>query len=149
MKCSNCGCENFFEPKMFISDASFDCDSMPKIYACVSCGHLEMFAPAEQVNRHKEILIKKAEFEKEIEKMTKELDELLKKDSRSALKEKIQSLKKNAESLDITLRQKQQILDEVEQLQKTLQKENLGIGHEIFQQKDRIKQLQARISLLK
>jgi chromosome segregation ATPase len=119
MKCTQCGCENLtpinIESLISISgDASMRNSESLKIYTCSNCGHLEFFD-----NGLNEKMAEESEIEKKYEK---EISVLIEKQNQiengelKQLKEELACIESQLKSLDITIRQQQELKKNVKTL---------------------------------
>lgn len=74
MKCSVCGSEKMFEVSIIdnqvLATEGYVRQTV-KSYACEDCGHIDLYAPKEMIDKHK----KAVEFEKDRKAKTERLNE--------------------------------------------------------------------------
>ena len=125
MKCTQCGCENLIpiniESLISISgDAWMRNSESLKIYTCRNCGHLEFFD-----NGLNEKMAEESEIEKKYEK---EISVLIEKQNQiengelKQLKEELACIESQLKSLDITIRQQQELKKNVKTLNAKIEK---------------------------
>jgi chromosome segregation ATPase len=143
MKCTQCDCENLIPIRLkslidVSSDALMYNSESLKVYACRNCGHLEFFD-----NGLNEKLAKESEIEKQY---AKELTALvqqqveMKNGELKQLQEELACVESQLKSLDITVRQQQELKQKAEDLKAKIQQ----ISNEIYKIERGIKAVESK-----
>ena len=130
MKCTQCDSKSLtkinLEDLFYVSgDASLKTSNTLEVYVCKECGHLEFFDNA--------INTKQKEEQEVIEKFDKELKILIEKrdfiktGKLKELTEELSKVEKQLTSLDITIRQQQELKKQVRKLNAEIKKVNVEI----------------------
>ena len=143
MKCTQCGCENLIsiniESLISISgDAYMRNSESLKVYACRNCGHLEFFD-----NGLNEKLAEESEIEKKYEKELTALvqqQEEMKNGALKQLQEELTCVESQLKSLDITIRQQQELTQKAEALKVKIKQ----ISIEIYKIEKEIKTVESK-----
>lgn len=124
MKCTQCGCENLvpinISSLLDVWDACIHNGPSLKIYVCCNCGHLEFFD-----NEFPKKLAEESEIEK---KYKKEISVLIEEQNQiengelKQLKEELACVEMQLKSLDITIRQQQELKKKEETLNAKIEK---------------------------
>ena len=120
MKCTQCGneklvktsipMENYGDGWSKISEKDVD------VYLCVNCGHYELFS-MKKVKDYENLVSQISEKRKLFEDLEKELSVVNNKENQETLKNRISTIKKQLNSLDITIRQQQELKNELRELE--------------------------------
>ena len=110
MKCTQCGCKEFIESRLLFNWGLSDyrTPSSVKVYSCFECGHLEWFdnSPADDY-RSKTALLKK--YTTELDQLKAQLAEKEKPETLGKLQAEYRENEAKLKSIDITVRQQQEI----------------------------------------
>ena len=152
MKCTQCGCEklnaiNLCDLIRATDGVRVDKAKSLEIYVCNHCGHLEFFDNAfnAKLAKEKEIMDKTEatikEFESEkiaFSQKQKEIEDGILK----SLQEELQAVETLLDSLDITIRQQQELIIRKEELNEQIRK----VHSEIYDINRKMEQLDSKIS---
>lgn len=114
MKCTQCGCKKLIkldnQSSLFLTSdgESVMPRELTRIYACLECGHLEFFNSS-RVEQYKRYLLKVKELPNEIETLRKQLATLEDPTYITNLQETVKQAEEQLKSLDITVRQQQEL----------------------------------------
>ena len=119
MKCTQCGCEKFVKtdsPFGVCGDAYATTRKTLTIYACFKCGHLEFFDTytVDKYNRYKMIIESDTAS---LQTLRKQLAELENPDTKIELNNEIKEIEEKLKSLDITIREQQELTVKLHDLQ--------------------------------
>lgn len=77
MKCSKCGCDKLFEMSIInnqvLATEGYVSQTV-RSFACEDCGHIELFAPQELIDKHKECVRQSKEREQEIMRINSKIE---------------------------------------------------------------------------
>ena len=107
MKCTSCGNTNLVKTH-FPMDNYASVSDIVDVYLCLDCGHYEFFS-TRHVNRHNKAAKWIRDTESEIDSLRRELSELESPSTTQKLNEEIKSIESQLTSLDITIRQQQEL----------------------------------------
>ncbi len=151
MKCTQCGCKKFVKtdsPFGVCGDAYATTRETLTIYACFKCGHLEFFDTytVDKYNRYKTII----EIDTEsLQTIKKQLLELENPDTKIALDNEIKEIEEKLKSLDITIREQQELTVKLHTLQakaRNLPNEIKKWKNEIQSKERNVKDAQERLA---
>lgn len=149
MKCSNCGSDEFVEtpfPIDFVLTEGKVTSVNLKTYICLNCGHYEFFCK-EVADELKNAYINIKDLCEEQSKITKEIlnvnNEFDKKISR--LNDNKIELVKKAMNLDLTIREKNKLDEEIDVLNKEIKLANKCLNQKLEQLKDKLTIIQDKI----
>ena len=115
MKCTNCGCKKLIKTRepfgYWGQDVTGYADKTLVIYSCFDCGHLEFFS-TDAVDEYKENISRKSSILIELENLRKELNDL----ENNPTSLEIQNLEERLKSLDITVREQQELTNKLSDL---------------------------------
>ena len=147
MKCTSCGNTNLVKayfPIESYGDAQASLSGMVDVYLCLDCGHYEFFS-TEHVNRHYDAAKWIRDTESEIDSLRRELSELESPATTQKLNEEIKSIESHLTSLDITIRQQQELTTKLRNLKYKLSR----IPSQISRVKDKITGLENELRIRK
>ena len=147
MKCTHCGNSNLVKtyfPLISYGDGGASVSKEVEVYFCLECGHYEFFSQA-KIENYKNILNWLRNTELEIESLNKELEELQAPLFIQNIKDEIDMLENKLKSLDITIREQQEMKDRVIKLKHQLQ----VLPNKIERIKNKIHSLQGELSTKK
>ena len=113
MKCTQCGCKKLMKIDLddlfhVRGDGYLVVEKSTSVYACFECGHLEFFNSS-RVERYQRCLLKVKELPNEIAPLRKQLATLEDPAYIANLRETVKKAEKQLKSLDITIRQQQEL----------------------------------------
>lgn len=115
MKCTNCGCKKLIKTWAPFGYDGYDGHSYQDktlvIYSCFDCGHLEFFS-TDAVDEYKENISRKSNILIELENLRKDLNDL----ENNPTSLEIQNLEERLTSLDITVREQQELSNKLSDL---------------------------------
>ena len=121
MKCTQCGCKKFVKtdsPFGVQGDAWSTTRASLSIYACCECGHLEFFDPY-HVGEYQGCVRDIKNIPLEIEELKKQLSELQEPTVLLSVKEEMKQIEQKLTSIDITIRQQQELKEKLKKLRIT------------------------------
>ena len=122
MKCTSCGNTNLVKtyfPMDSYGDGGASVSNMVDVYLCLDCGHYEFFS-TKHANRHYDAAKWIRDTESEIDTLRRELSELESPVTTQKLNEEIKSIESQLTSLNITIRQQQELKNKLYDLKKQL-----------------------------
>ena len=126
MKCSQCGSEKLVKasiPMNSYGDGGSEISEKDvDIYLCTNCGHYELFS-MKKVKDYESLVSQIEEYRMQLKELEKELSALNNKESIEALNNRIIEIENQLSSIDITVRQQQELQDELKSLK--LKQKNL------------------------
>ena len=143
MKCTQCGCKKFVKtdsPFGVSGDAYATTRKTLTIYACFKCGHLEFFDTytADQYNRYTTIIESDTSS---LQSLKKQLLELENPDTKIALGNEIEEIEEKLKSLDITIREQQELTVKLYDLQAKAR----NLPNEIKKWKEKIQKMESNV----
>ena len=115
MKCTNCGCKKLIKTRepfgSWGQDVTSYVDKTLAIYSCFDCGHLEFFS-TDAIDEYKENISRKSSILIELENLRKDLNDL----ENNPTSLEIQNLEERLKSLDITVREQQELTNKLSDL---------------------------------
>ncbi len=115
MKCTNCGCKKLIKTRepfgSWGQDVTGYADKTLAIYSCFDCGHLEFFS-TDAIDEYKENISRKSSILIELENLRKDLNDL----ENNPTSLEIQNLEERLKSLDITVREQQELKNKLSEL---------------------------------
>ena len=147
MKCTSCGNTNLVKtyfPMASYGDGGASVSDMVDVYLCLDCGHYEFFS-TKHANRHYDAAKWIRDTESEIDSLRRELSELESPSTTQKLNEEIKSIESQLTSLDITLRQQQELKTKLYDLKNQLSR----IPSQISRIKEKIRSLESNLSTRK
>lgn len=149
MKCSNCGSDEFVEtpfPIDFVFTEGKVTSVNLKTYICLNCGHYEFFCKEvadELKNAYiniKDLCEEQSKITKEILNVNNEFDKKI-----SGLNDNKIELVKKAMNLDLTIREKNKLDEEIDVLNKEIKLANKCLNQKLEQLKDKLTIIQDKI----
>ena len=146
MKCTSCGNTNLVKTYFPMNDGAggASVSNMVDVYLCLDCGHYEFFSK-KHVNRHYDTAKWIRDTESEIDTLRRELSELESPVTTQKLNEEIKSIESQLTSLDITIRQQQELKTKLYDLKNKLS----SIPSQISRIKEKIRRLESELSTKK
>lgn len=149
MKCSNCGSDEFVEtpfPIDFVLTEGKVKSVNLKTYICLNCGHYEFFCK-EVADELKNAYINIKDLCEEENRLTNEILNLSNEFEKklNGLNEKKIELVKKAMNLDLTIREKNRLDDEINVLDKEINLANKCLNHKVAVLKNKLIDVQERI----
>ena len=147
MKCTSCGSTNLVKtyfPMTSYGDGGASVSDMVDVYLCLDCGHYEFFS-TKHANRYYDAAKWIRDTESEIDSLRRELSELESPSITQKLNEEIKSIESQLTSLDITIRQQQELKTKLYDLKTKLS----GIPRQISRIKGKISSLERELSTRK
>ena len=147
MKCTSCGNTNLVKtyfPMASYGDGGASVSDMVDVYLCLDCGHYEFFS-TKHANRHYDAAKWIRDTESEIDSLRRELSELENPSTTQKLNEEIKSIESQLTSLDITIRQQQELKTKLYDLKNKLSR----IPSQISRIKEKIRSLESELSTRK
>lgn len=147
MKCTSCGNTNLVKtyfPMDSYGDGGASVSNMVDVYLCLDCGHYEFFS-TKHANRHYDAAKWIRDTESEIDTLKRELSELESPVTTQKLNEEIKSIESQLTSLDITIRQQQELKTKLHDLKNKLSR----IPSQISRMKEKIRSLESELSTRK
>ena len=147
MKCTSCGNTNLVKthfPMDSYGDGGASVSNMVDVYLCLDCGHYEFFS-TKHANRHYDAAKRIRDTESEIDGLRHELSELENPATTQKLNEEIKSIESQLTSLDITIRQQQELKTKLYDVKKKLS----DIPRQIKRIKESIGNLESNLSTQK
>lgn len=146
MKCTSCGNTNLVKTYFPMNDGAggASVSNMVDVYLCLDCGHYEFFS-TQHVNRHYDTAKWIRDTESEIDTLRRELSELESPVTTQKLNEEIKSIESQLTSLDITIRQQQELKTKLYDLKNKLS----SIPSQISRIKEKIRRLESELSTKK
>lgn len=148
MKCTQCGCKKLLQVELPFYTIDGRIRTQAKVYTCYECGHLELFDKSVSLDYKNNV--------RNLEKYTTELSELKKKLVElenplvlTMLEDDCKTIERELSSLDITLRQQQELKSKLYELQiniKNRPKEVATLKQKINELERHIKELKDKIS---
>ena len=117
--CTNCGCKTLIRadlPFGVSGDANMTANRTLKIYACLECGHLEFF-DSYSVDEYNKSIKRVESILNELQILRKQLSDLENSMALSKINDEIKQLEHQSKSLDITIRQQQELQARIRELQ--------------------------------
>ena len=110
MKCTSCGNINLVKTHfpMTSSDGEASVSNMVDVYLCLDCGHYEFFS-TKHVDKYHNVAKRICDKESKLDSLKRELSELENPLNTQKLNEEIKSIESQLTSLDITIRQQQEL----------------------------------------
>ncbi len=143
MKCTSCGNTNLVKT-YFPLDGETDLSNKVEVYLCLECGHYEFFS-MEKVADYKQTSSKISEMEREIVSLRLELERLQDPATTKKINDEIRTVKTQLSSLDITIRQQQELKMKLSELNGKL----TAIPNKIRITKDRLDHLISDLRTIK
>lgn len=143
MKCTSCGNTNLVKtylPMESYGDGGANLSDMVDVYLCLDCGHYEFFS-TNHVNRYYDAVKWIRDTESEIDTLRRELSELESPATTQKLNKEIKSIERQLKSLDITIRQQQELKSKCRELELELS----GIPNQIRRIKEKIEKLESKL----
>lgn len=145
MKCTQCDCENLtpinLKSLLDVSgDASMYNSKSLKIYVCRNCGHLEFFDNGFNEKFAEEAEVNK-KYEQEINVLVQKQEEI-KNGELKQLQEDLACAESQLKSLDITIRQQQELTQKAENLGKKIKELTI----EVYKLEKEVKELESKKS---
>jgi chromosome segregation ATPase len=125
-------------------DGGASVSNMVDVYLCLDCGHYEFFS-TKHAKRHYDEAKWIRDTESEIDTLRRELSELESPVTTQELNEEIKSIERQLTSLDITIRQQQELKTKLDDLKKQLSR----IPSQISRIKEKIRSLESELSTRK
>ena len=147
MKCTSCGNTNLVKtyfPMASYGDGGASVSDMVDVYLCLDCGHYEFFS-TKHANRHYDAAKWIRDTESEIDSLRRELSELENPSTTQKLNEEIKSIESQLTSLDITIRQQQELKTKLYDVKNKLSR----IPSQISRIKEKIRSLESELSTRK
>ena len=147
MKCTFCGNEILVKtslPMESYGDGGACISNMVDVYLCLDCGHYEFFS-TKHANRYYDAAKWIRDTESEIDSLSRELSELEKPSTTQKLNEEIKSIESQLTSLDITIRQQQELKTKLYDVKNKLSR----IPSQISRIKEKIRSLESELSTRK
>ena len=147
MKCTSCGNTNLVKtyfPMDSYGDGGASVSNMVDVYLCLDCGHYEFFS-TKHANRHYDAAKWIRDTESEIDSLRRELSELENPSTTQKLNEEIKSIESQLTSLDITIRQQQELKTKLYDVKNKLSR----IPSQISRIKEKIRSLESELSTRK
>ena len=147
MKCTSCGNTNLVKtyfPMDSYGDGGASVSNMVDVYLCLDCGHYEFFS-TKHANRYYDAAKWIRDTESEIDTLRRELSELESPVTTQKLNEEIKSIESQLTSLDITIRQQQELKTKLYDLKNKLSR----IPSQISRIKEKIRSLESKLSTRK
>lgn len=111
MKCTSCGNINLVKthfPMDSYGDGGASVSNMVDVYLCLDCGHYEFFS-TKHVDKYHNVAKRICDKESKLDSLKRELSELENPLNTQKLNEEIKSIESQLTSLDITIRQQQEL----------------------------------------
>lgn len=143
MKCTSCGNTNLVKtnfPMASYGDGGASVSDMVDVYLCLDCGHYEFFS-IKHANRHYDAAKWIHDTESEIDSLRRELSELESPSTTQKLNEEIKSIESQLTSLDITIRQQQELKTKLYDFKNKLSR----IPSQISRVKEKIRSLESEL----
>lgn len=143
MKCTSCGNTNLVKtyfPMDSYGDGRASVSNMVDVYLCLDCGHYEFFS-TKHANRYYDAAKWIRDTESEIDTLRRELSELESPVTTQKLNEEIKSIESQLTSLDITIRQQQELKTKLYDLKNKLSR----IPSQISRIKEKIRSLESEL----
>lgn len=147
MKCTSCGNTNLVKtyfPMDSYGDGGASVSNMVDVYLCLDCGHYEFFS-TKHANRYYDLAKWIRDTESEIDTLRRELSELESPVTTQKLNEEIKSIESQLTSVDITIRQQQELKTKRYDLKNELSR----IPSQISRIKEKIRRLESELSTRK
>lgn len=143
MKCTSCGNTNLVKtyfPMDSYGDGGASVSNMVDVYLCLDCGHYEFFS-TKHANRYYDAAKWIRDTESEIDSLRRELSELENPSTTQKLNEEIKSIESQLTSLDITIRQQQELKTKLYDVKNKLS----CIPRQISRIKEKIRSLESEL----
>ena len=143
MKCTSCGNTNLVKtyfPMDSYGDGGASVSDMVDVYLCLDCGHYEFFS-TKHANRYYDAAKWIRDTESEIDSLRRELSELENPSTTQKLNEEIKSIESQLTSLDITIRQQQELKTKLYDVKNKLSR----IPRQISRIKEKIRSLESEL----
>ena len=143
MKCTSCGNTNLVKtyfPMNSYGDGGASVSNMVDVYLCLDCGHYEFFS-TKHANSYYDAAKWIRDTESEIDSLRRELSELENPATTQKLNEEIKSIESQLTSLDITIRQQQELKTKLYDLKNKLSR----IPSQISRIKEKIRSLESEL----
>lgn len=147
MKCTSCGNTNLVKtyfPMDSYGDGGASVSNIVDVYLCLDCGHYEFFS-TKHANKYYDAAKWISDTESEIDALRRELSELESPVITQKLNEEIKSIESQLTSLDITIRQQQELKTKLYDLKNKLSR----IPSQISRIKEKIRSLESELSTRK
>ena len=147
MKCASCGNTNLVKtyfPMTSYGDGGASVSDMVDVYLCLDCGHYEFFS-TKHANRLHDAVKSIRNTESEIDSLRNELSELENPATTQKLNEEIKTIESQLTSLDITIRQQQELKSKLSDSKNKLAR----ISSQISRLKEKIRSLESELSTKK
>lgn len=147
MKCTSCGNTNLVKtyfPMTSYGDGGASVSDMVDVYLCLDCGHYEFFS-TKHANRYYDAAKWIRDTESEIDSLRSELSELENPATTQKLNEKIKAIESQLTSIDITIRQQQELKSKLSDSKNKLAR----IPSQISRLKEKIRSLEGELSTKK
>ena len=147
MKCTSCGNTNLFKtrfPLESYGDGGASLSKKVDVYLCLECGHFEFYS-MEKVTSYNDTVSIIKEMEHKIDALRQEMEHFKEPEIAQQLKEEIKAIEIQYNSLDITIRQQQELKAKHSELKKQL----ISIPREIERRKYSIEQLESSLRTIK
>lgn len=148
MKCTNCGCKKLIKtwtPFGYDGTDGYSYrDKTLVIYSCFDCGHLEFFS-TDAVDEYKENIARKSSILIELGNLRKDLNDL----ENNPTSLEIQNLEERLKSLDITVREQQELSNKLSNLRAKIRRlpdKTRPIKRQIKEFEEELKRLEDNIS---
>lgn len=148
-KCLNCGSINL--EKVYIIPKSYEFSAEEcEEYACVDCGHIELFAGQSIMNRIRKLKEGKEKIDLEINENLKIISQLEKdaKPLRATVKNdefNIKNLELQSQNEDITIKKQKELLAQLEKLKQQYRLDKIALSDA----EDKIQQAEKKVESLK
>ena len=141
--CTNCGCKTLIRtntPWWATGEVDNHVNPTLRIYACSECGHLEFF-DTYALDKYNESTSAIKSIGNELQVLRKHLSDLESPMAISKINDEIKQLERQLKSLDITIRQQQEMQAKVRELQA----KSRSIPNEIAKLKRQIEELERKL----
>ena len=122
MKCTACGNTNLLKtyfPLESYGDGGATLSKKVDVYLCLECGHFEFYSP-KTINDYNETVSAIKETELTIDNLRQELELLQNSEISQKINDELKSIELQLKSIDITIRQQQELKDKYSKLKHTL-----------------------------
>ena len=147
MKCTSCGNTNLLKthfPLHSYGDGGAKLSEEVNVYLCLECGHYEFFSEA-AINKYKVTVSIIKDIEQKIANLHCDLENLQNSTTTENIQKEIKTINEQLKSLDITIRQQQELKAKHSELTRQLQ----DIPNNISSKKSRLYDLESRLSTIK
>ena len=145
MKCSSCGNKNLVKTNFPLGNyENWRSSQEVDVFLCLDCGHYEFFS-TKRVNRYYGTTKWIHDTGSELDSLRRELSELENPATTQKLNEEIKSIESQLKSLDITIRQKQELKTKLYDVKNKLS----CIPSQISRIKEKIRSLESELSTRK